>query len=144
MVDVMDTLQRTISIIEKEMAKNLAFLQQDGGSHQKEDANVKNFQRTVLMMRRTTEQITDVSCGITAALVGIDQFLLELGTLTTVEDDHNTADRTAWSLVAKIAVRPKDGKDVQKLIDLPQQEMCDEISNEMKNVSIKFCWKRFQ
>ena len=44
------------------------------------------------MMRRTTEQITDVSCGNTAALVRIDQFLIKLGTLKTIEDAHNTAD----------------------------------------------------
>ena len=80
-VDVMDALQRTISRIKKEMAKNPTFLHKEidtehehrnGSSHHREDFNVKSFQRTVLMMRRTTEQITDVSCGNTAALVGID------------------------------------------------------------------------
>ena len=30
-----------------------------------------------MMMKRTTEQITDVSCGNTAAFVGIEQFLLK-------------------------------------------------------------------
>ena len=75
------------------------------------------------MMRRTTEQITDVSCGNTAALVGIDQFLSKLGTLTNVEDAHNIADtKYSVSPVAKIAVRPKDGKDTQKLIDLPRKK----------------------
>ena len=58
--------------------------------------------------------------------------------------------------VAKIAVRPKNGKGTQKLIDLPRkkeiciyvnkmdrhtasnkQEKCDEISNQIKNMSIK-------
>ena len=64
------------------------------------------------MTRRTTEQITDVSCGNTAALVGIDQFLLKLGTLTKVENAHNTAD-TKYSVypVAKIAVMSKDRRD---------------------------------
>ena len=52
--------------------------QHHGSSHHKEDFKVKSFQRTVLMMRRVTEQITDVSCGNTAALVGIDQFFLKL------------------------------------------------------------------
>ena len=70
-----------ISSIEKETAKNPAFLQKENGrtehnqhhgsSHHEEDLKVKSLQRTVLMRRRTTEQITDVSCG-TAALVGID------------------------------------------------------------------------
>merc|ERR1712203_54003 len=50
----------------------------------KEDLNVKNIQRTVLMTGRTTEQIADVPRGNTVALVGIDQYLLKSGTLTTV------------------------------------------------------------
>merc|ERR1719148_422564 len=57
----------------------------------KEDLNVKNIQRTVLMMGRTTEQIADVPCGNTVALVGIDAFILKSGTLSTFEDSHNIA-----------------------------------------------------
>merc|ERR550525_110861 len=45
----------------------------------KEDLNVKNVQRTVLMMGRTTEQIADVPCGNTVALVGVDQYILKSG-----------------------------------------------------------------
>ena len=57
------------------------------------------------MMRRTTEQITVDSCGNTAALVGIHQFRLKLGTLTTIEDARNTVDtECSVSPVAKIAV----------------------------------------
>merc|ERR1719503_437505 len=55
----------------------------------KEDLNVKNVQRTVLMMGRTVEQIADVPCGNTVALVGVDQYILKSGTLTTIEDAHN-------------------------------------------------------
>ena len=66
-------------------AKNSAFLQKEidtkepeqhqDSSHQKE-LKVKSLQRTVfMMMKRTTEQISDVTVGNTAALVGIDQFL---------------------------------------------------------------------
>ena len=44
----------------------------------KEDLNVNSFQQTVSLMRRTTEQITDVSRRNTAALVGIEQFLENL------------------------------------------------------------------
>ena len=64
------------------------------------------------MMRRTTKQITDVSYGNKAALVGIDQFFSKLGTLTTIEDVHNTAD-TKYSVhpVAKITVKSKDRRD---------------------------------
>merc|ERR1719311_803409 len=49
----------------------------------KEDLNVKNVQRTVLMMGRATEQIADVPCGNTVALVGIDAYILKSGTITT-------------------------------------------------------------
>merc|ERR1719194_119309 len=57
----------------------------------KEDLNVKNIQRTVLMMGRTVEQIQDVPCGNTVALVGVDQYILKSGTITTVETAHNIA-----------------------------------------------------
>ena len=67
MVDVKDTLQHVISNVELEIAKNPAFLQKEideqrhGGAHQQLSAKS--------VMRRTTEQITDVSCGNTAAPV---------------------------------------------------------------------------
>merc|ERR1712117_700882 len=93
-----------------------------GGPHykpgSKEDLNTKNIQRTVLMMGRTVEQIQDVPCGNTVALVGIDQFLLKSGTLTTLEDAHNIADmKYSVSPVVKVAVKVKDGKELPKLVD---------------------------
>ena len=51
----------------------------------KEDLHVKNIQRTVLMMGRTTEQIQDVPCGNTVALVGVDQYILKSGSISPVE-----------------------------------------------------------
>merc|ERR1711953_705730 len=84
----------------------------------KEDLNVKNIQRTVLMMGRTVEQIADVPCGNTVALVGVDQFILKSGTLTTIESAHNiTAMKYSVSPVVKVAVKPKDGKDLPKLVE---------------------------
>merc|ERR1712050_517999 len=84
----------------------------------KEDLNVKNIQRTVLMMGRTTERIADVPCGNTVALVGVDQFILKSGTITTLEDAHNIADmKYSVSPVVKVAVKVKDGKDLPKLVD---------------------------
>merc|ERR1712039_760125 len=84
----------------------------------KEDLNIKNVQRTVLMMGRTVEQIPDVPCGNTVALVGIDQFILKSGTLTTIEDAHNIAAmKYSVSPVVKVAVKPKDGKDLPKLVE---------------------------
>ncbi|CAE8743338.1 unnamed protein product [Polarella glacialis] len=84
----------------------------------REDLNIKNIQRTVLMMGRATEQIADVPCGNTVALVGVDQYLLKSGTLTTLENAHNIADmKYSVSPVVKVAVKPKDGKDLPKLVD---------------------------
>merc|ERR1719298_346676 len=84
----------------------------------KEDLNVKNVQRTVLMMGRTTEQIADVPCGNTVALVGVDQYILKSGTITSLEDAHNIADmKYSVSPVVKVAVKPKDGKDLPKLVE---------------------------
>jgi elongation factor 2 len=84
----------------------------------KEDLNIKSIQRTVLMMGRTVEQIPDVPCGNTVALVGVDQFILKSGTLTTIDSAHNiTAMKFSVSPVVKVAVRPKDGKDLPKLVE---------------------------
>merc|ERR1711981_1284222 len=84
----------------------------------KEDLNIKSIQRTVLMMGRTTEQIADVPCGNTVALVGVDQFILKSGTITTIEDAHNIADmKYSVSPVVKVAVKPKDGKELPKLVE---------------------------
>ena len=47
---------------------------------------VKNVQRTVIMMGKYTEQVADVPAGNTCALVGVDQYLLKSGTITTADD----------------------------------------------------------
>merc|ERR1719460_427382 len=57
----------------------------------KEGLSLKNIQRTLLMMGRTTEQIPDVPCGNTVALVGVDAFIVKTGTITTIDDAHNIA-----------------------------------------------------
>merc|ERR1719321_127277 len=84
----------------------------------KEDLNIKSIQSTVLMMGRSVEQIADVPCGNTVALVGVDQFILKSGTLTTIEDAHNIkAMKYSVSPVVKVAVKVKDGKDLPKLVE---------------------------
>merc|ERR1712224_56309 len=86
----------------------------------KEDLNTKNIQRTVLMMGRTVEQIQDVPCGNTVALVGIDQYILKSGTIAdeTLEKAHNIVQmKYSVSPVVKVAVKPKDGKDLPKLVE---------------------------
>merc|ERR1719482_1623086 len=84
----------------------------------KEGLALKSIQRTLLMMGRTTEMIQDVPCGNTVALVGVDSFIVKTGTITTIEDAHNIADmKYSVSPVVKVAVKPKDGKDLPKLVE---------------------------
>merc|ERR1711988_1052433 len=84
----------------------------------KENLNVKSIQRTVLMMGRTTEQIADVPCGNTVALVGVDAYITKSGTITTIEDAHNIADmKYSVSPVVKVSVKVKDGKDLPKMVE---------------------------
>jgi len=84
----------------------------------REDLSIKNIQRTVLMMGRTTEQIPDVPCGNTVALVGIDQYILKSGTLTTLDTAHNIrCMKYSVSPVVKVAVKVKDGKELPKLVE---------------------------
>ena len=44
----------------------------------KDDLNVKNIQRTILMMGRTVEPIASVPCGNICGLVGVDQYLVKV------------------------------------------------------------------
>lgn len=41
------------------------------------------------MMGRYTEPIVDVPCGNIVGLVGVDQYLVKTGTITTYEQAHN-------------------------------------------------------
>lgn len=45
--------------------------------------------RTILMMGRYIEAIENVPCGNIVGLVGVDQFLVKTGTITTYEHAHN-------------------------------------------------------
>ena len=85
--------------------------QHQDSSHQKEDLEVNCFQRKdLMMMKRTSEQITDLSRGNTAVIVGIEQFLSQLGPLKTVTDVHNSTEDVRH-VVAKITVKSKDRRD---------------------------------
>ena len=45
--------------------------------------------RTILMMGRYIEPIEDVPCGNIVGLVGVDQYLVKTGTISTYEHAHN-------------------------------------------------------
>src|SRR5436190_10487238 len=54
----------------------------------KDDLFVKPIQRTVVMMARSVEPIEDCPAGNICCLVGIDQYLLKSGTITTSESAY--------------------------------------------------------
>lgn len=47
-------------------------------------------------MGRYIEAIEDVPCGNIVGLVGVDQFLVKTGTITTYEQAHNLKVSTDW------------------------------------------------
>merc|ERR1712193_130141 len=55
----------------------------------KDDLYIKPIQRTILMGGRYIEAIEDVPAGNIAGLVGVDQFLVKTGTITTSDSAHN-------------------------------------------------------
>merc|ERR1711939_983126 len=84
----------------------------------KEDLYNKSIQRTILMMGRYTEPIEDVPCGNICGLVGVDQFLVKTGTITTFEAAHNMKQmKFSVSPVVRVAVEPKDPQHLPKLVE---------------------------
>ena len=121
MVDVMDTFQRVISIMEKEMAKSPAFLQKEL------DTRNTNNVMAALIIRKTSRSKASANSVKDEAYHREDhrRFMrkpsrprwdrplpLKLDTPKTVENAHNTADtKCSVSYVAKIAVMSKDTRD---------------------------------
>jgi len=84
----------------------------------KEDLNEKAIQRTILMMGRYIEAIEDVPCGNICGLVGVDQFLVKTGTITTFKEAHNLkVMKFSVSPVVRVAVEPKNAQDLPKLVE---------------------------
>lgn len=84
----------------------------------KDDLFLKAIQRVVLMMGSRTEPIDDCPAGNIVGLVGIDQFLLKSGTLTTNEASHNMkVMKFSVSPVVQVAVEVKNANDLPKLVE---------------------------
>jgi len=84
----------------------------------KEDLYEKSIQRTILMMGGRVEAIEDVPAGNICGLVGVDQFLVKTGTLTTLKDAHNMkVMKFSVSPVVRVAVEPKNPADLPKLVE---------------------------
>jgi elongation factor 2 len=84
----------------------------------KEDLYEKSIQRTVLMMGRYVEPIEDVPCGNICGLVGVDQYLVKSGTISTAKDAHNLrVMKFSVSPVVRVAVEPTNPADLPKLVE---------------------------
>jgi len=84
----------------------------------KNDLNVKNIQRTIIMMGGKVESVPDVPCGNTVGLVGVDQYLLKQGTITTHDQAHNIkVMKYSVSPVVRVAVDVKNANDLPKLVE---------------------------
>ena len=86
----------------------------------KVDQYYKNVTRTVLMMGRFTQQVSQVPCGNTVGLIGIDQFVVKNATVTGEKDAAAYTIRCmrySVSPVVRVAVSPKNPADLPKLIE---------------------------
>merc|ERR1711955_159123 len=73
---------------------------------------------TILMMGGRVEAIEDVPAGNICGLVGVDQFLVKTGTITTLKEAHNMKQmKFSVSPVVRVAVEPKNPADLPKLVE---------------------------
>jgi elongation factor 2 len=84
----------------------------------KTDLYNKAIQRVVIMMGRITETVTDIPAGNTCGLIGIDQFLVKSGTITSSETACTIKTmKFAVSPVVRVAVSVKNSADLPKLVE---------------------------
>jgi elongation factor 2 len=101
----------------------------------KEDLHVTNIQRTVLMMGRKVENLQDCPAGNTVALVGIDQYLVKCGTISTSEIACPIkAMKFSVAPVVRVAVEAKFASDLPKLVEgmnrLAKSDPCVQVTHE--------------
>jgi elongation factor 2 len=101
-----------------ECSKKVRILGPNYKVGKQDDFFEKNIQRVVLMMGRKAEDVIDVPCGNTCALVGVDQCIVKQGTIS----DHAQAAtirsmKYSVSPVVRIAVSAKNAADLPKLVE---------------------------
>ena len=70
------------------------------------------------LMGRSVERVADIPAGNTCGLVGVDQYLLKTGTITTSETAHNIrVMKYSVSAVVRQAVKVKNPADLKKLTE---------------------------
>lgn len=101
-----------------ECSKKVKIMSPNYTPGKNEERNEKNIQRVVLMMGRRAEDVYDVPCGNTCALVGVDSCILKQA---TISDNANAciirSMKYSVSPVVRIAIKPKNAADLPKLIE---------------------------
>ena len=81
------------------------------------DLNQRMVQRVVIMMGKKTEDVSDIPCGNTCSLIGVDDAILKQGTVTTSAQAHIIRSmKYTVSPVVRVAVNAKNPADLPKLI----------------------------
>uniref|UniRef100_A0A4W3K4F6 Elongation factor 2 n=1 Tax=Callorhinchus milii TaxID=7868 RepID=A0A4W3K4F6_CALMI len=102
----------------------------------KEDLYLKPIQRTILMMGRYVEPIDDVPCGNIVGLVGVDQYLVKTGTISTYDQAHNLrVMKFSVSPVVRVAVEAKNPSDLPKLVEGLKRLKSDPVVSYRETVS---------
>ena len=84
----------------------------------KTDLNIKNIQRTVIMVAGKVEPVPDVPCGNTVVLVGVDACLIKGGTIAEDENAHCIRMMNfSVSPVERVTVEVKHASDLPKLVE---------------------------
>jgi len=107
----------------------------------KTDLWVKNIQRTIIMMGRNVEQVADIPAGNTCGLVGVDNYLLKTGTISSSDVAHNIRQmKYSVSPVVRVAVECKNSADLPKLVEglkrLSKSDPLVQISQEESGENI--------
>lgn len=84
----------------------------------KRDIYKKKVQRVNLMMGRYVEALADCPAGNICGLVGVDQFILKSGTVTSSPTMHPFKTmKFSVSAVVRVSVSPKNAQDLPKLVE---------------------------
>ena len=101
-----------------EQSKKVRIMGPNYKPGKQDDLFEKNIQRVVLMMGRRAEDVIDVPCGNTCALVGVDQCILKQGTISdSAQACIIRSMKYSVSPVVRIAVAAKNAADLPKLVD---------------------------
>jgi len=98
--------------------QTVRILGQDYVPGNKKDLHIKKIQRTMLMMGRYVEQLADAPAGNIVGLVGVDQYMVKAGTITTSEEAHQFVTmKYSVSPVVRVAVEITNAADLPKLMN---------------------------